>query len=193
MSLISTLLFPDYRSKILALLLLHPDSRYHVREIARLTGILAGSVHRELAKLAKADVLIREMSGNQVYYQANRNCIIYEELVSILRKTSGLVEILAEALMPLKSNIKVALIFGSIASGTENARSDIDVLIIGNADFNYVVTALYPTQAILKREVNPKIYTVDEWQKLVHNNSAFAEQILKKPKLYIAGDLDDIK
>lgn len=193
MSLISTLLFPDYRSKILALLLLHPESRYHVREIARLTGILAGSVHRELAKLAKADVLIREKSGNQVYYQANRNCIIYEELVSILRKTSGLVEVLANALQPLISKIKVTLVFGSIASGTENTRSDIDVLIIGDADFNDVVTALYPTQAILKREVNPKIYTVDEWQKLVHNNSAFAEQILKKPKLYIAGDLNDIK
>jgi DNA-binding transcriptional ArsR family regulator len=81
MSLLSTLLFSGYRSKILGLLLLHPENRYHVREIARLTGTVAGSVHRELSKLAKAEILVKEVSGNQVYYSANRNCIIYEELV----------------------------------------------------------------------------------------------------------------
>lgn len=193
MSLTSTLLFPGYRAKVLGLLLLHPEDRYHVREIARLTGTVAGSVHRELTKLAEAEILIKEASGNQVYYSANRHCIIYEELVSILRKTSGLVEVLADALIPLKSKIKVALVFGSIASGTGNTGSDIDVLIIGDVDFSEVVTALYPTQAILKRETNPKLYTVDEWKKLVHNNNAFVQQILKKPKLFIAGDLNDVK
>lgn len=193
MSLLSTLLFPGYRSKILGLLLLHPENRYHVREIARLTGTVAGSVHRELAKLAKAEILVKEVSGNQVYYSANRNCIIYEELVSMLRKTSGLVEVVANALLPLENKITVALIFGSIANGTENEGSDIDLLIIGDVDFNEVITALYPTQAILKREINPKLFTVDEWQKLVYNNNSFVQQILKKPKLFIAGDLNDIK
>jgi predicted nucleotidyltransferase len=193
MSLLSTLLFPGYRSKILGLLLLHPENRYHVREIARLTGTVAGSVHRELAKLAKAEILVKEVSGNQVYYSANRNCIIYEELASILRKTSGLAEVVANALLPLENKIAVALIFGSIASGTENEGSDIDLLIIGDIDFNEIITALYPTQAVLKREINPKLFTVDEWQKLVHNNSSFIQQILKKPKLFIAGDLNDIK
>jgi predicted nucleotidyltransferase len=132
------------------------------------------------------------VGGNQVYYSANRNCIIYEELVSMLRKTTGLVEVVANALSPLENKIAVALIFGSIASGTESVGNDIDLLIIGDVDFNEVITALYPTQAILKREINPKLFTVDEWRKLVHNNSSFIQQILKKPKLLIAGDLNDI-
>ena len=61
-------LFSEYRQRVLGLLLLYPDTRYHVREIARLTNTAAGSVHRELSKLAKAQVLLREVSGNQVYY-----------------------------------------------------------------------------------------------------------------------------
>ena len=61
---LSSLLFPGYRGKMLGLLLLHPESRYHGREIARLTNTLAGSLHRELSRLAKEQLLIREVSGN---------------------------------------------------------------------------------------------------------------------------------
>src|SRR3990172_5768635 len=139
MSLISSLLFPGYRRRVLGLLLLHPENRYHVREIARLTSTVPGSLHRELSRLAKAQVLIREVSGNQVHYQANQNCPIFEELASILRKTSGIVDVLAEAVAPLASKIKVALVFGSVGSGTENSRSDVDILIIGDIDFTDAV------------------------------------------------------
>jgi DNA-binding transcriptional ArsR family regulator len=96
-----SLLFSEYRRRVLGLLLLHPDSRYHVREIARLTSTTAGTLHRELSKLAKAGVLIRETSGNQVYYQANRDFLIFQELTSILKKTTGLVDVLVESLASL--------------------------------------------------------------------------------------------
>src|SRR5579872_5315744 len=110
MSSITSFLFAEYRRQVLGLLLLHPEVRYHVREIARLTNTAAGSLHRELSKLAEAQVLIREVSGNQVYYQANSTFPIFEELASILRKTSGLVDILANALTPLTKKIEVAFV-----------------------------------------------------------------------------------
>lgn len=104
----TSILFSEYRRRVLALLLLHPDERYHVREIARLTNTTAGTLHRELSKLAKSKVLLREQSGNQVYYQANRNFPIYMELTSILKKTSGLVDVLFDFLTPLAEKIEVA-------------------------------------------------------------------------------------
>ncbi len=192
MSLISSLLFPGYRRRVLGLLLLHPESHYHVRELARITNTVPGSLHRELSKLAEAQVLIREESGNQVYYRANIACPIFEELVSILRKTSGLVEVLADALEPLAEKIKVALIFGSVARGTENSSSDIDVLIIGKLSFIAAVSALHPTQKIVRREINPKVYDMAEWRKLVDNRNSFAEEILRKQKLFIIGEEDDL-
>jgi predicted transcriptional regulator len=79
----TSFLFSEYRRRVLGLLLLHPDERYHVREIARLTNTTPGTLHRELSKLAKFKVLLRELSGNQVYYQANRHFPIYPELSSI--------------------------------------------------------------------------------------------------------------
>ena len=83
-------IFSPYRRQVLALLLLRPDERFHVRELERLTGISAGSLHRELKAMAEAGLLIREHQGNQVLYQADRSCSIFEELASIFRKTVGL-------------------------------------------------------------------------------------------------------
>ncbi len=86
MSSMTSFLFAEYRRQVLGLLLLHPEMRYHVREIARLTKTTAGTLHRELSKLAEAQVLIREKSGNQVYYQANTTFPLFEELTSIFTK-----------------------------------------------------------------------------------------------------------
>jgi predicted nucleotidyltransferase len=193
MPLITSFLFPEYRQRVLGLLLLHPETRYHVREIARLTNTAAGSLHRELSKLAKAQVLIREISGNQVYYQANPAFPIFEELASILRKTSGLVDVLANALTSLREKIEVAFVFGSAGRGAENRGSDIDVLIIGELSFSDAVTTLYSAQAILNREINPKVYQRAEWQKLVNNKNAFVQEILNKPKLFIIGTANDLE
>ncbi len=193
MQMITSFLFPEYRQKVLGLLLLHPETRYHVREIARLTNTAPGSLHRELSKLARAQVLIREISGNQVYYQANTTFPIFDELASILRKTSGLVDVLADALISLSEKIEVAFIFGSAGAGTENAGSDVDVLIIGKLSFSETVSALYPAQATVGREINPKVYQRKEWQKIINNNDAFAQEILSKPKLFIIGTINDLK
>lgn len=193
MSSITSFLFAEYRRRVLGLLLLHPEMRYHVREISRLTDTTAGTLHRELAKLAKAQVLIREESGNQVYYQANTAFPLFEELASILRKTSGLSDILAEALIPLAKKIETAFIFGSVGRGTETADSDVDVLIIGDIRFMDAVKAFYPVQTIIKREINPKVYTKSEWKKLLKESNSFAKEILHAPKIFIIGTMNDIK
>ncbi|MCW8400478.1 nucleotidyltransferase domain-containing protein [Legionella sp. PATHC038] len=188
----TSILFSEYRRRVLALLLLHPDERYHVREIARLTNTTAGTLHRELSKLAKSKVLLREQSGNQVYYQANRNFPIYTELASILKKTSGLVDVLFDFLAPLTEKIEVAFVFGSVAKGTENLGSDIDVLIIGEIDFTEVVAALYAAQASLGREINPKIYSREQWKASLQKQDLFIQEVLNNPKLFIMGAEHDL-
>ncbi|HAU0159883.1 TPA: nucleotidyltransferase domain-containing protein [Legionella pneumophila] len=188
----TSILFSEYRRRVLALLLLHPDERYHVREIARLTNTTAGTLHRELSKLAQSKVLLREQSGNQVYYQANRNFPIYTELANILKKTSGLVDVLFDFLTPLAKKIEVAFVFGSVAKGTENLGSDIDVLIIGEVDFTEAVAALYAAQASLGREINPKIYSREQWKSSLQKQDLFIQEVLNNPKLFIMGAEHDL-
>lgn len=185
---LASVLFTDYRRRVLGLLLLHPEQAWHLREIARLTGTVPGTLTRELAKLTEAGVLQRQSVGRQVLFSANRACPVYEELASLLRKTSGLVDVLAEALLPMSAGIEVAFVFGSQASGKAKAGSDVDVMVIGEAGFAEVVQALYPAQATLGREINPKVYRLPEWQKLVAAQGAFIRDVQAKPRLLVMGN-----
>lgn len=182
------LLFPaSYRRQVLALLLLHPGRRLHVREIARLTGTAAGTLNKELGRLHAAGLLDRDRVGNQLQYSANRSHPIYSELASILRKTVGLADVVIQALAPLAPNINVAFVFGSIARGAETAGSDVDLLIVGSVDFGSVIDALHPAQQQLGREVNAKVFSAREWRAKHKANDAFVTEILARPKIFLIG------
>lgn len=185
-------LFGSYRQRVLGLLLLHPDSSYHVRELARLTGTSAGTLHKVLASLAQVGLLRREAQGNQVRYRANRDCPIYPELAGIFRKTTGLVGVLAEALAPMAGQITLAFVYGSLARGEENANSDVDLLIVGTPSFADVVRALYPAQEKLQREITPAIYSATELARHRASKEAFVTELLAKPKLFVFGAESDL-
>jgi hypothetical protein len=82
--MLADLLFGTYRKKVLSLLLLHPDADYHVRGLARQTDTAPGTLHKELARLAAAGLLLRKAQGNQVRYQANQQCPAFPELAGLL-------------------------------------------------------------------------------------------------------------
>ena len=186
------LLFGAYRRGILSLLLLRPGESFFVRQISRLCGVPAGSLHRELRLLTEAGLLIRSASGNQVRYQADRTCPIYQELAAIFRKTAGLADVLRDALAGLAPGIKLAFVFGSVAQGRERGSSDVDVLVIGNATFQEVVLALSPTRERLGRDVNPVVMTEAAFRSKRRQADRFVSRIVREPKIFICGDAHDL-
>ena len=187
-----SLLFPEYRRRVLGLLLLRPDEALHGREIARRTGLPAGTITRELGKLAEVGLLKREKRGNQQVYSADTSGPIFAELASILRKTSGLADVLVQALAPVAPKLRVAFVFGSVAQGRETAGSDIDVLLVGDLSFREAVELLYPTQAVLGREVNPKVFATGEFMAKM-KVEPFLADVLAKPKLFLIGNDRDLE
>lgn len=190
--MLASLIFSAYRRRVLGLLLLHPDRSYYVRELARLTGSSAGTLHKELSKLMQGGLLSRQEVGNQVRYSANRDCPIFDELASILRKTSGMADVLSEALMGAESQIDFAFVFGSVARGEQNSKSDVDVMVVGDIGFSDVIQMLHPTQLILQREINPVVYSRAEFQRRLKAGEPFIVDVLSKTKLFVVGDENDI-
>jgi len=185
------LLFSAYRRRVLGLLL-RPDDSLHVREISRLTGVPAGSLHRELRALTEAGLLLREPMGNQVRYRANRACPIYPELAEIFRKTAGLADLFREALGPLAGRITAAFVFGSMAQGVETTTSDVDVFVVGKVGFAEVVAAISPLRERLGRELNPVVMTPEEFGDLREAGERFVERVMGEPKLFLMGANDDL-
>jgi len=132
----SDLLFPaQYRQKALALLVLRPERRLHVREISRLTNTSPGTMAKDLDQVHRAGLLDRHQVGNQVQFCANAKHQVFPELSGLLRKTVGLPDVLVGALAPVAERIAIAFVYGSIAGATEHERSDVDVIIIGSVNF----------------------------------------------------------
>ncbi len=190
--MLASFLFGAYRQKVLALMLLHPEQHYHVREIARLTGTSAGTLHKELARLAQAGVLVREEVGNQVRYGANRQCPIFPELAGILRKTEGLADVLKASLAVLCGRVELALVFGSVARGAEGPRSDVDVLLVGEIGFAEAVAALHEAQSHIGREINPVVLSPAEFREKTRAGDTFLAEVLHNEKLFLMGDEHDL-
>jgi predicted nucleotidyltransferase len=184
-------LFGAYRRQILALLLLRPDESFYVREIGRLAGVPAGSLHRELKLLSDAGLLRRSAAGNQVRYQVDRTCPIHEELAGIFRKTAGLADVLREALTPIAGKIRLAFIFGSVAQGKERATSDVDVLVVGSVSFAAVVAALSRASERLRREVNPVVMTQAAFEAKRASRDRFVARVVREPKIVLLGDASE--
>lgn len=189
---LASILFPEYRRRVLALLLLRPEEALHGREIARRTGLPAGTITRELTRLAQAGLLKREKRGNQQVYSADTSASIFTEVASILRKTSGLADVLVQALAPLAPALRVAFVFGSMAQGRETAGSDIDVMLIGDVGFGQVVETLHPAQSVLGREVNAQVFSQEEFRAKARKEP-FLVDALAKPKLFLIGNEHDLE
>jgi predicted nucleotidyltransferase/predicted RNase H-like HicB family nuclease len=189
--MIETLL-PRVRRSVLALLFSRPDGSFYLREIVRATGGGKGAVERELRSLVKAGILVREKRGNLVYFRANSECPIYPELRALMVKTAGLADVLREALAGVEG-IALAFVFGSVANGSFDARSDVDVLIVGDASFADISDALTAAERRLNREVTPTVYPPEEFREKVAGGHHFLTRVLSEPKIMLVGSENDIE
>ncbi|MGB3382345.1 MAG: nucleotidyltransferase domain-containing protein, partial [Rhodanobacter sp.] len=142
---LSDALFTSTQQRVLGCLFGQPDRSFTISELIQTTGAGSGAVQREVARLAGSGLLTMEPVGNQKRYRVDPAAPIHAELVSIVRKTFGLVAPLREALAPLASRISVAFVYGSVAKGTDTAASDIDLMLVSDAlAYADVMAALHP-------------------------------------------------
>ena len=191
---LATALFTRTQQQLLSLLFGQPQRSFYLRELIERAGIGRGTVQRELEKMTTAGLISVKKIGNQKHYQANPQCPIYEELSSIVRKTFGIVDVIRRALLPIDKDIDYAFVYGSIAKGTENAKSDIDLMLIGNKlNYGDVMDLLIPVEGILGRPVNSSIYTAKQIGDKLKSENSFISRVMKQDKLWIKGGQDDIK
>jgi DNA-binding transcriptional ArsR family regulator len=181
-------LFPATRAALLATLLLHPDREWYFRDLAKQLGLRPSSLTRELKNLTDAGILRRRQDGNRVYYQADPECPVLPELSGLMLKTAGLVDVLREALRPLRDKITMAFVYGSIARGEELAESDVDLMVVGNTGRFALTKPLREAEKRLARTVNPTAYRVAEFAQKISSNDHFVRAVLDRPRLFVVGD-----
>ena len=192
---LSRLLFGSTRREVLALLFGRPDESFYLREIQRAAGGGSGAVQRELKQLVQAGLVERKARGRQVFFSANRDAVIFPELKAIIDKTAGVADIIRASLTPLiqKGELELAFIFGSVASGKQTTRSDVDLLVVGDALMVDVLTELRSAETRLGREINAVVYSVSEFRAKIASGLPFLKRVVAGPKVLLAGDERELK
>ena len=179
------------RQDLLVLFFTNPSQKYYVRELERLLGYSVGSIHRELLKFKKDSLFDTQGVGNLLYYSLNTKHPLFNELKSIVSKTAGVEGSLKKILQSIEK-IEIAFIYGSFANKKEKAMSDIDVMIIGNPNTSNLNEKIMILEKLLKREINPTIYSSKEYKDKKKAKSGFIMDLLKNPKILLIGKKDDL-
>ena len=186
------MLFTPVQQRVLGLLFGQPDRRFQSGELIRLAASGTGAVHRLLTKLADSGLIAVERVGNQKHYQANRASPVFAELHGLIVKTSGLLAPLRAALAPLADRIRAAFVYGSVAKGTDQAASDIDLMVIADKlDYAEVFSALQNVESALSRTVNPSVMALAQWRRK-HKEAGFVSRVAGQPRLFVIGSDDDL-
>lgn len=164
---------------------------FHLREIERQTGFAIGTVRQEAKKLERLELIVKRTDGNRTYYKANKYHPLFSTLHSLVLQTAGLVEIFKSNLK--KDSIEYAFIFGSMAKGTDNSESDVDLFIIGNLGLRDISKMLKEPARILNREINPHIMSTLEYDRRAKEKEHFVRNVINSPKLMIIGNENDLE
>jgi predicted nucleotidyltransferase/DNA-binding HxlR family transcriptional regulator len=174
---------------ILNLLFSNPGKEFYYREIIDGIGtVQRGAIARELGKLEIAGYVRRRASGNRKYYSINTDNPIYPELKSIWMKTVGIYGKLREGLEPLAGSIEFAFVYGSFASGTEGAESDIDLMIIGKVKSRDVSKQISGLSIDLGREINYSVFPVREVIERLKKGDHFWSRLYVEDTAFLMGD-----
>lgn len=185
---ISDALFSSVQQRVLALLFGNPDRSFYTSEIIRNVRSGTGAVERELSRLLHSGLVLLEQVGNQKHYRANPKSPVFEELRGIVLKTFGLTEPLRAALAPYSDKIEAAFVYGSVAKNTDTARSDIDVMVIGDGmSYTDLYAAFQGAEAVLGRQVNPTFLTREDWKRKLLQRDSLIDKISAQPKIFLFG------
>ena len=186
-------LFTNVQQRVLGLLFGNADRSFYAKELIHLAGSGSVAVQRELAKLTSTGLVTLRRVGNQTHDQANPTSPVYEELRTLIVKTSGLVDVLRSALAPRAGEISLAFVFGSVAKRVDSAKSDIDVVIVSDTlSHAELFTLLETASQRLGRPVNPTMYSIDDMTARITKKNAFIGKIFAQPKLWTIGNERDI-
>ncbi len=187
--MLQKLLGSQARAEILKKLFTSEKRTMHLREFSRQAKLSAPVLQRELRQLTTLGIVIKQKDGNRVNYQANTDSLLYPVLCDLVLKTDGPVGFIQAALEDISAEF--VFIFGSIAKGTANVNSDIDLFIIGDCGLLEVSRRVSGAACEFRQEINPFVITRDEFISRIQNHDHFLVEIRMSPKIFLKGDPDE--
>lgn len=192
MATLSDIITSKVRIKILELFFSNLKEIYHVRGIVRETDEEINAVRRELSKLEKDGVLRKEPRGNRIYYSIRQDYSFFDDLVSIIAKTTGL----GKAIIDNRNKIgKISFVMfsGKFIELKEHKRDDdVDILIVGEVVLPELASIIRTEESKRGKEINYTVMGRDEFDFRKKRRDPFLLGILSGSRFMIIGSEEDL-
>lgn len=180
------------RVKLLETFLSDPTQMYHVRDLVRKTGDEINAVRRELARMESLSMVKKEPRGNRLYYWFRHDYIFYQDLLSLVAKTTGL----GANIIKNKSKLgRVSLVMFSgrfVRHLPRRSPDEVDLLVVGEMVMSELSILIRAEETKRGQAINYTPMTEEELKFRRSRRDPFLSGILAGGRVMILGDEEDL-
>jgi DNA-binding transcriptional ArsR family regulator len=192
MATLGDIITSKVRIKILELFFYNLKEVYHVRGIVRETDEEINAVRRELMKLETDGLLRKEPRGNRIYYSVRPEYPFFDDLVSMVAKTTGLGKLIIENRNKI-GRISFIMFSGKFIRRKERKREDdVDILVVGEVVLPELASIIRVEESKRGTEINYTAMNRDEFDFRKKRRDPFLLGILSGSRVMIIGDEEDL-
>ena len=160
--------------KTLQFFLENPYREVYLRELAKKLKISPFAIKKYASILIKEELILEERRAHLRYFTANTSNKFYKQLKISLNIQNILKSKLIEYIQKSIPAISSVVLFGSLAKGENDEKSDIDILIIGK-DKHMDIRQF---EKELSRSINSHTMLWNQWKENYKENKAFYYDII---------------
>jgi predicted transcriptional regulator len=160
MNLFEGLISSKTRVKLIIRLFFNPQTRSYLRELAKEFDVSTNSVREELNQLKRTHLLKSQKDGRQIYYMANEEHPLYQDLKSMVSKVMGIDKVVDDIVSRL-GDLEKAFLIDDYAEGKDTGV--IDLLLVGNVDQYHLNDLSRKTEQYIKRKIRSLVLSPEEF------------------------------
>jgi len=180
------------RVKLIQIFLSEPQEIFYVRQLVRKAQEEINAVRRELSRMEDRGMVTKEARGNRLYYFFRKDYSFYQDLISLVVKTTGLGANIIKNHRKI-GNIKFAMLSGRFARKMpRKTDEDIDLLIVGQIKTSQLALLVRQAESQGEKEINYAPMTLDEFKFRKTRRDPFLQSILLSGRVMLIGDEEDL-
>lgn len=151
-----------------------PSKSFSVRGLAASTGISPGAAKTALDFMRARNVVLLNTVGRSYQYKANLSSALCRQWKILFNLNSLAESKIVDFFLEKNLGIQSILLYGSFARGTNDEKSDIDLLVITQKK----ASAADISFGKIKREANLTVLSFGDWKRKAIQDRVFYENVI---------------
>jgi predicted nucleotidyltransferase len=174
------------RARLLDALIRAPERDWSIRQLAEECAIDYRSAWSDLGLLRKMGLVEERGSGRARRQRWNRQSPLAPSVECLVNEcgAEGVVNVLRRELAPLPW-LERAIVFGSRIRARHHSKSDVDVILVGDADEREVHRVMCAIESKLRCTIDYRRYTAADFEALTSREDGFLSSVLRQPYVVV--------